>query len=65
MQTKLNRHQAVMRQEEEDAKRRSISRYLSRAFNDPFDRAYTGADSNPLKRKHRLTALNPLLDDDD
>lgn len=50
--------------EAEDRKRRAISQMLSRAFNDPYDNG-GGGDTNPLGKKHRLSALNPLLDDDD
>ena len=63
--TKVKRHRQLMRQEDVDAKGRAISRMLSAAWSDPFDvPGGTAGDSNPLGRKHRLTALNPLLDDD-
>lgn len=62
-EAKVKRHSAVMSQEQDDAKRRAIGRMLSRAFNDPFDNPSGSGDSNPLGRNHRLTALNPLLDD--
>jgi len=64
LDTKLRLHKQIMKQEEEDARGRQISRSLSRAWNDPFDVPGGHGDSNPLGRKHRLTALNPLLDDD-
>lgn len=51
------------RQEEEDARGKAISRYIHQAFNDPYD-SLTSADTNPLGRRNRLTAFNPLLDDD-
>lgn len=62
--TKVKQHRQLMQQEEEDAKRRHISRFLSRALNDPMDNPFSSGDSNPLGRRHRLTALNPLLDDE-
>ncbi|MEW5297808.1 MAG: hypothetical protein WDW36_000991 [Sanguina aurantia] len=61
--TKVRRLTQVARQEAEDAKTRSIRSYLSRAFNDPCGSVLSG-DSNPLQRHNRLTASNPLLDDD-
>ena len=61
---KIRRHKQIMKQEEEDARGRQIARSLSRAWNDPFDVPGGHGDSNPLGRKHRLSALNPLLDDD-
>ncbi len=64
MEAKVKRHRQVMQQEADDAERRAISRLLSRGLHDPFDTGFGSGDSNPLKRKHRLTALNPLLDDD-
>ena len=66
LNTKVRRHRQVMRQEEDDAKRRGISRALADALNDPYDvPGGSRGDSNPIGRKNRLTALNPLLDDDD
>ncbi|GAX73159.1 hypothetical protein CEUSTIGMA_g612.t1 [Chlamydomonas eustigma] len=60
--TKVKLHTQIMRQEQDEAERRAISRILSNALNDPHDMPYSSGDSNPLNRKHRLTALNPLLD---
>ena len=63
-ENKVRRHRQIMKQEEEDAKHRQIAQSLSRAWNDPFDVPGGHGDSNPLGRKHRLSALNPLLEDD-
>ena len=63
METKVRRHRQIMKQEEEDAQHRRIARSLSRAWNDPFDVPGGHGDSNPLGKKHRLSALNPLLED--
>ena len=66
LDAKVRRHRQVMLQEEDDARRRGISRALADALNDPFDMPGSSrGDSNPLGRRHRLTALNPLLDDGD
>eukprot|EP00955_Chlamydomonas_euryale_P072063 361277-Chlamydomonas_euryale.AAC.8 len=65
MSTKVKRHRAVMRQDEDNAKRRAIGRMLSSQLNDPFDQPFSSGDSNPLGRHHRLSKLNPLIDSDD
>jgi hypothetical protein len=52
----------VARAEAEEERGRAIHRYLSRAFNEPSDGAGGAGDSNPLTRRNRLTAFNPLLD---
>jgi len=49
----------------EAAQQRAIQRALFAAFNDPFDNAGAAtANTNPLGRKNRLTATNPLLGSD-
>lgn len=41
-------------------RRRAIQAYINRAVNEPA--LPETADSNPLMRRSRLTAFNPLLD---
>lgn len=49
----------MIQQEEEDAKYKTIQRYLSLALRD--DANPSRGDTNPLLRRSRLTDLNPLL----
>jgi hypothetical protein len=60
VETKVKRHKQVMRQEAEDARGRAIHHYLSSVLNDHDGTSNT--DSNPLLRRNKLSALNPLLD---
>lgn len=66
MAQKVAHHQAVLSAKAAEARGRAIQRALYRALDDPLDNAgATTANSNPIGRRTRLTALNPLLDDDE
>jgi hypothetical protein len=58
--TKVKRHKQVARQEAEDARGRAIHHYLSSVLNG-YD-GTSNTDSNPLLRRNKLSATNPLLD---
>jgi hypothetical protein len=51
------------RQEADDRKLKAIQAALRREFAAPSTDA--GGDSNPLTRRNKLSATNPLLGDDD
>lgn len=56
---RVKRHRQRQLAEEQEVKKKSISRYINRAFRD--DVGPSSADNNPLTRSNRLTATNPLL----
>lgn len=58
--TKVKRHKQVARQEAEDARGRAIHHYLSSVLSG-YD-GTSNTDSNPLLRRNKLSATNPLLD---
>lgn len=49
----------VMQTEADEKAGKAIARYIYRAFNDATGE--TTSDSNPLLRRSRLSATNPLL----
>lgn len=56
---KIKRHRQRQLSEVEAARGKAISRYINTAFGD--DPGTTPVDDNPLLRRSRLTAVNPLL----
>lgn len=56
---KIRRQRQKQKVEAEAATAKAISRYINMAFRD--DDGTSSADDNPLKRRNRLTATNPLL----
>lgn len=65
VEAKVAQHRAAAAADEAAAAQRALQRALFRSFNDPFDNAgYATANTNPLGRKTRLTATNPLLGSD-
>jgi len=57
---------AHMAAEHERAHNLALQRTVRAAFDDPLDNAgFATANTNPLGRRNRLTATNPLLSDDD
>lgn len=53
----------TLRQRAEEARGKAIAAALCREFNAPT--TDDGGDSNPLTRRNKLSATNPLLGDDD
>jgi hypothetical protein len=56
---RVKRHRQRQLAGVEEAKKKSISCYINKAFRD--DVGPSSADNNPLTRSNRLTATNPLL----
>lgn len=54
---------STLRQRAEEARGKAIAAALRREFNAPT--TDDGGDSNPLTRRNKLSATNPLLGDDD
>uniref|UniRef100_A0A7S0UM18 G-patch domain-containing protein n=1 Tax=Polytomella parva TaxID=51329 RepID=A0A7S0UM18_9CHLO len=60
---KVKRHKQIMRQEEDDHKRRLIASYLSRSFSEPYSDNTSSANLPPKHGASRISSLNPLIDD--
>lgn len=58
LQVKVKRVK-VVQAEVDEARNRALAKALYREFNDTG--GYHSADSNPLLRKNKLSASNPLL----
>lgn len=58
-------YRAAAEAAKKSAQDRAMQRALYAAFKDPFDNAgQATANTNPLSKPNRLTALNPLLGSD-